>query len=295
MDLSSPLALAAIVIAAAVVVPAVVLHLPRASIEPLKVTFDSNVWEDVVFPDRVLGRPERHQQALQVREAIECRKLIGFFAETWATLEGIEKCARADFFGSQSIEPRVIEIVQSDGRTAPGVIMGPNQSHRPPLSTLVLERLEAAAALGLRLLRVPRYHELALSPALFAEQTERIACRTGLVLEAMRDHKVGMAKIREFGLALAQSRGFSGVFGEIPPVELTPEERKTLARLVAEWADGDAIAAHFGYANDVFCTEDFGRAAKGGSVLDSDNRKWLSDAYGIRFVTLAELAKMVAT
>ena len=70
-------------------------------------------------------------------------------------------------------------------------------------------------------------------------------------------------------------------------------ERKQVNEAVAECADGDSIAAHYGHGIDLFCTEDFGKSARGASVLDACNRKWLSDTFGIRFVTLAELAAMV--
>jgi len=43
-----------------------------------------------------------------------------------------------------------------------------------------------------------------------------------------------------------------------------------------------------------FCSKDFGKGASGPSVLDCANRKWLSEEFGIRFVTLRELADMVA-
>jgi hypothetical protein len=259
----------------------------------LKVTFDSNVWEDVVVLDRLSDRPERHRLATRVRKSIERGEIVGFFSETWATLEGIEKDARPDFFTKQNIEPRLIETVWPDGSTTLGVMAGPNQSHRPPLSPVVWNRLEAAITLGLRLLIGPRYHELSLPADFFAEQTAEIALRTSLVLEAIRSRGVGEAKIRKFGLSVAMAHGFSGVSSEIPPVELKPDESRKLAALIAEWADGDAIAAHYGYANDVFCTEDYARSAKGASVFDESNRGWLAQQFGIRFVCLAELAEMV--
>ena len=60
--------------------------------------------------------------------------------------------------------------------------------------------------------------------------------------------------------------------------------------MVREWADGDSIAAHYGFGIDLFCTADCGKNARGPSVLDSDNRKWLREEFGIQFVTLDEIA-----
>jgi len=64
---------------------------------------------------------------------------------------------------------------------------------------------------------------------------------------------------------------------------------KRVQRAIAEWADGDSIAAHFGYGIDLFCTEDRGR--RGRSVLDDDNKAWLQRDYGINCLSLAEFAE----
>src|SRR5256885_1820430 len=36
--------------------------------------------------------------------------------------------------------------------------------------------------------------------------------------------------------------------------------RREVARAVAQWADGDSVAAHYAYGNDIFCTLDGGKA-----------------------------------
>jgi hypothetical protein len=172
-------------------------------------------------------------------------------------------------------------------------MMGPNQSHRPELTSATYERLNTAIALGLRLLKVPRYHELVLPPEFFVDESQEIADRTNSVLAAIQSRGVGKARLLEFGLQLAMDHMFTGSFFEIPPVDLQPEESKKVGRLVAEWADGDAIAAHFGYRNDLFCSEDFRKTATGPSVFQPANREWLTMTFGIEFVTLGELAEMV--
>jgi hypothetical protein len=102
------------------------------------------------------------------------------------------------------------------------------------------------------------------------------------------------------GLGCAQAKKIAGeiqaeVGGYDPFISYlgkprTPAEREKINRAIAEWADGDSIAAHYGYNIDLFCTEDFGKGASTASVLDDANRKWLSEMFGIRFATLAELA-----
>jgi hypothetical protein len=68
---------------------------------------------------------------------------------------------------------------------------------------------------------------------------------------------------------------------------------KEFANAVAEWVDGDSVAAHVAYSNDVFCTEDQGKSASGGSILDADNRVWLAVTYNVKFATIRELATQI--
>jgi hypothetical protein len=55
------------------------------------------------------------------------------------------------------------------------------------------------------------------------------------------------------------------------------------------------VSAHFGYGNDVFCTND--RAANAGatSVFSSAHRQRLSEEFSLVFQDLTELAAMLAT
>jgi hypothetical protein len=44
----------------------------------------------------------------------------------------------------------------------------------------------------------------------------------------------------------------------------------------------------------LFCSDDFGKNGSGHSVLDCDNRKWLSKEFSIEFWTIAKFAQNVA-
>jgi hypothetical protein len=68
---------------------------------------------------------------------------------------------------------------------------------------------------------------------------------------------------------------------------------RRLVKACAEWADGETVSAHFAYRNDVLCTNDQARNA-GRSIFDSANRTWLTAAYQMRFMTVGELAAIVA-
>jgi hypothetical protein len=72
-----------------------------------------------------------------------------------------------------------------------------------------------------------------------------------------------------------------------------PSEINKVARAIAEWADGDSIAAHHAYAADLFCTEDRAKKAGRNSVMHPAHRAWLRRAYGVKLVSIAELAAVL--
>jgi hypothetical protein len=65
-------------------------------------------------------------------------------------------------------------------------------------------------------------------------------------------------------------------------------------RRIAEWADGDAIAAHIAYGNDYFCTRDAAKKAGPTSILSARNREWLLREYGARVIAPGDLAAILA-
>ena len=71
-------------------------------------------------------------------------------------------------------------------------------------------------------------------------------------------------------------------------------EAKKINRAVNEWCDGDSVASHFAYNNDLFCTEDFGKSASGATIFESKNRAWLTSQFGIRFVTMEQLVNVLS-
>ncbi len=107
---------------------------------------------------------------------------------------------------------------------------------------------------------------------------------------------IGHAAAVSLGLALSARDGISGK--ELWLTGLgrakTEDEKGQVAKVAAEWADGDSIVAHYGYGIHLFCSEDRNSAHPGTpSILDPKNRQWLTEEFGIKFVTLIELADMM--
>jgi hypothetical protein len=69
-------------------------------------------------------------------------------------------------------------------------------------------------------------------------------------------------------------------------------EELEIANAIAEWADGDTVAAHIAFQIDYLCTGD--EAKNRNSIFDPIQRAWLTATYGVRFLTISDLASKFA-
>jgi endonuclease YncB( thermonuclease family) len=76
-------------------------------------------------------------------------------------------------------------------------------------------------------------------------------------------------------------------------VNAPDSENSSIAKAVAEWADGDTVALHYAYGNDYVCTRDVAKSAGEESVFSSANMIFLERKYGIKSITPEELANLL--
>jgi hypothetical protein len=261
----------------------------------IAVTFDSNVWRPIVSPARFPNEPLLPVfQA--IRAAIQGGRVKPFLAETVFTLEAVPKKNRRQFFGSYRLEVNSSSETTKDGRINVKMTLSPPKGLHARNDPVRAAHLTDAVSLGFRLLRIPRIGGLQnpdLQPDWFASGRlegfdERLA-RTSACLAAIEAKGCGMAQIRELGLRYATKGAHwrDGV-GNIPA-----DQEPSFTAAVAEWADGDSVAGHYGYGNDYFCTLDAGISGGAASVLHSSRRAWLDEDFGIRVVTPVQLAEVL--
>jgi hypothetical protein len=264
---------------------------------PMKVTFDTNTFDKASRPE-VYRKDPMYETALTVHEALRRGAMRGYICETALTLEGVRRDDRSAVFGSTvavaSTERVSEDTLQIASRT--------EQPERKPVSVKQAERFRAAFDLGLRLLATSRIAMPRAEEQFYAEENadeigprldrgvrlagkieaRGLGCRRAMVLaERLIKNRLALGQPWFHGLRYAHGIA----------------EVREVARAVAEWADGDSVAAHYAYGNDVFCTLDHGRDEnrRGESaVLDVENRKWLTLELGIQFATMDELAVRLA-
>ncbi len=263
----------------------------------MRVTFDTNVFDKVTRP-AIYPKDADFQAMTIIHEALKQGQVQGFISDSAITLEGIGSDDRATVFGSTYVR-------SSNAQTADDtftITMKTEQPDRRPVHPKQAERLIEAFRLGIRLLGTPRIgmpraeeqFYTTEDPAVLGDRLDRFA---NLGRE-IKKRGLGSARAEKIAARFPRRPGaFPGrpwftALGAAKDIH----EKREVARAVAEWADADSIAAHYAYRNDFFCTLDSAKAeTKRGdpAIFDADNRAWLSESFGIRFVTLVRLAELI--
>jgi hypothetical protein len=213
------------------------------------------------------------------------------------TLEGIENKDRVDVLGSTRLERK---MSSAGGNTITLTLTV--QQDRKPLHPEFPKRIEAAQKIGMRALRGPARIGWVRADdpdgTFFEPDASEIELSNRLnkvndMATAIAARGVGDAIAKELAQKFSARDDASELWFQALRRAKDVHERRQVERAVGEWADGDSVAAHYGYGIDLFCSQDLGKSASSASVLDANHRQWLTDDFGIRFATLAELAEMV--
>jgi hypothetical protein len=213
--------------------------------------------------------------SFKVRAALEAGLVRGFYCETLVALEGVRRKERPEVLS----RTRPVSQSSSTGKYKINMIVG-IEHYRPLLNPALLNMIRIIEALGMGALRGP-----ARMCGIRAKDDEVNFFDPH---ETFSERAKCMEKVNEMASAIS-ARGIGyAVAVNLGLQLLTPDEvakptlwfeglrRKTghkrVVRAFNEWADGDAVAAHYGYGIDLFCTEDEGRGARGPSVFDDTNR-----------------------
>jgi hypothetical protein len=267
---------------------------------PIKVTFDTNTLSGVVDPDQEVGKTD-HASYQAVHAAVKAGYIRGFFSEAVVTLDAIGRKAKAEVLGAA----RFVSESTSTGPNQVTITLGPRWK-RVDVDPRIVARIETALAMEMRALIGPRRFGDSLVVRGFGEDFYEphpagaafgtAANITNTLDAAIIARGLGRAQVIELAKSFSER---DGAVGEWWPQGLerirSTSERKKARLAINEWADGEALAAHAGYGNDLFCTEDGGGDLGDRSILHPSHRAWLSQTHGVTIVTVAELAERVVT
>jgi hypothetical protein len=209
-----------------------------------------------------------------------------------------------EVFGSARLEDQSA----STGKNTISITISTKQD-RKPLHREHSKRIQAALSIGMRALRGPARFGDGFSvkddDGSFYEpddSVQQLIMRRERINEvdvAIAARGVGRSIALSLGLELSERANASGEWWlQGLRRAVTKDECRKVQRAVAEWADAESIASHIGYKIDLFCTlDEAARARRAGStsIFDQANRAWLIAIYGVRIVSISELAEMVTT
>lgn len=284
---------------------------PKGSFMTLRVTFDTNALDYACRPERYPKDP-RQPQLANVRDALRSGAIQGFFSVTMLTIEGIMNKDRAGVYESTTLTtvretpnttknadlPDAIRSFAGDGDLETHTIkLTVNQPARQEVHPEVKARVAAAHGLGVRVLKaVPRVGAYRIDDPDRTfyldngadEDLARWIDKAHEVSRAIEAKGLGMAQLKKLGLGLATGDPQGTWFNALTKAKDIHEQRK-IERAFAEWADADSIASHIAYGISVFCSNDVGNSNATNSILDVENRTWLTQTYGVQFMTFDDL------
>jgi hypothetical protein len=263
---------------------------------PVKVTFDTNNLSGVVDTNQEVGK-DNHSAYQAINAAVRAGQIRGFFSEVVATLDAIDRKTKAEVLGAA----RFVSETTSTGPNQITISFGPRWK-RVDTNPQILARIDAACAMGMRALIGPRrfgdsmvargfgenfYEPYPLGDAFVAAANTANALDAAIIARGL-----GRAQVIELAKSFSERDGAAGEWWP-QGLERTRNnaERKKARRAINEWADGEAVAAHASYGNDLFCTDDNGGDLGDRSILHSSHRAWLSEMHGVTFVNVVELAE----
>ncbi|MDI2078082.1 hypothetical protein ABIF68_011349 [Bradyrhizobium japonicum] len=244
----------------------------------MRVSFDSNAWEKIFDP--------ADRDWTTIRAARATNQIAGFISEAGFRIEAIRKSERTSYFSEPTMQVQV-SVVERDGKPHIQMTMGPDDARHPGLPEMQSAKLKSAFDAGIRLMRtaswlgLPSPTEIG-DPALFAQGARGAGEREQRQIDALA--RIGARGVGR--AAFEAAGGWQGAGGVL-------QDEKRFRKACAEWADGELVAAHIGYRNDILCTNDQAHAA-GRSILDPTNRAWLTAEFGVQFATLDELLGQIS-
>lgn len=247
----------------------------------MRITFDSNAWEAVFCQANIRLNP--------IRAALDEERIAGFICAAAFRIEAITKRNRAAYF-SQPYMGVSVEIMglEEPGRLQLAMSIAPDNGKHPGIPNIQIEKLARAVYAGVKLMHGQNWMGLPVpreikDSTLYVSETREAASareRRQIMVSSMIDERgVGHA-------AFVAADGWTDRCR-------TPAEEKELSRACAEWSDGELVAAHIAYGNDILCSNDYGRAT-GHSIFNGPNRAWLAESYGVTFMTVEELMESVS-
>jgi len=239
----------------------------------MNISFDSNVWEKVV-----ISTDKEESGYSSLKKLITSKKIQPYICEIALSLESIAKVERLNFW--QNYKP-LIDCkttgckLNNDGyiNVSKQITVSPNNEKHPGSHPKLKQKLDLANGLGFKVLRmtnastvrnpeIPEKMLVNFKDKDFWEYAKKLAECSNFITEIKAGRYDYDTLKKEYG------------FQDLSTTQLmskTTQQEKKFYKAVREWVDGDSLAAHYAFGNDIFCTEDKAKSAGEQSVFSNKN------------------------
>ncbi len=225
----------------------------------MTVTFDTNSLDKACRP-KLFPKDHDQSKSAKVHAAIKAGDVAGHFSETIITLEGIQTKDRANVFNSTYLRLEPTKEPVSDKVATIELRYVVEQLTRQSLHPAHGARINAAVAIGMKVLRAPRvgmFHLADPDGKYFVgeseqKRTERIG-RYHVVAREIEAGGAGFAVVKNLGAKFAaRENKKQDLWFHSLTLARDVHEKNAVERAIAEWADADSVSAHVGYGLDIF-------------------------------------------
>ena len=213
----------------------------------MKITFDTNVWR------RMINEEKHH--LVKIKNKIREGKIQAYICEIALNLEAIKRKERAKLF--ENYEPciTVKHLPPENGKYSMQISIKPNTEQHPGIPPQLREALLKARDLGFKVLRMTlagTVRTKEIPDDMYARQDDEEFSRYRESLGNCSDSIMGL------GCGQAAYNQFKEQFNLVGSggPKMSIEDEKKFSDAIAEWVDGDSLAAHYAAGNDLFCTDD---------------------------------------
>lgn len=253
----------------------------RKTMQNLTVTFDSNVWENIVDE----SKRNNKQVYKDIYNLITQKKIIPYFFEGIATTETILKTDRKDYF--KNYRTTITFQVKGEKASVSEGIKAPKLTH------YLKKNIPKALKIGFKFIKLPRSGSISLNI-----DEKYIAVDKNYSLKDRLDRSFKCARYIEIlGAGKKQLENKLDGSSNKGIINQTKNDlstnRKQYAKGIAEWVDGDALSAHYGYDIDYFCTNDTAVGAGTSSVFSKNNLQKIKNKFNINIVSASELIEIL--
>lgn len=249
----------------------------------MKVTFDSNVWESLVQGNKDMN---------QIIDLIKCGKIEPYICEIALSLESISKANRLPFHLKYKPSTEFIEKQSTDKKYHYTIKLSPNNNAHPGLHPKLITGLTLAYKLGFKVLTMTNFgtvrnNEIPKDMLISFDKKDDFwsyADRLSECSKYIETLGAGAARYHELKAFLYNTgKKRDQITSEV-------NYSKSFHKAVAEWVDGESLAAHYAYGNDIFCTNDRGRNAGQRSIFNPKILKKVSKKFNLNILSSHELS-----